>query len=156
QDDSVPKDLRPLLTPRQSEMRLVVTRYQDDRNMLTGNYAGVLPGGRGGGGGRGATPADPSTPPLVISVNRIAREKRFDMSWQSALARIDTSKLSAEAGKDLATLKSTVQKNIEELDVQTEALAQVMPLIPFSTALVGLIEDRIAIKDIDSEKAAGT
>jgi uncharacterized protein (DUF885 family) len=153
QDQSVPADMRPLLTPRHSEMRLVATRYQADRNMLAGNYAGAAPGGRGG---RGANATPESGQPMVISANRISRLKRFDMSWQTALSRLDTSKLSADAVTDLANLKTTIQKNSAELEAQTEALGQIMPLIPFAPSLVSLIEDRIAIKDIDSEKAAGT
>ena len=42
----VPSDLKPLLAPRTSEMRLVVTRYELDRATLSANYAN--------GGGRGA------------------------------------------------------------------------------------------------------
>src|SRR5689334_5190423 len=51
QTPAVPKDLRPLLAPRHSEMRLVTTRYNADRNLLVTNYAGVTnTGGRGGRG----------------------------------------------------------------------------------------------------------
>jgi uncharacterized protein (DUF885 family) len=149
QDDSVPKDLRPLLAPHHSEMRLVVTRYTADRTLLAGNYAGNA-------GARAAGAASDAAPPLVISPNRIARLKRFDMSWQTALARIDDTRLSMEARTDLADLKTTIQKNSADLDAQTAALAQVMPLLPFAPDLVRLIEARVALKDIDAEKAAGT
>src|SRR5262245_44788302 len=80
-DESVPKDLRPLLAPRHSEVRLVVTRYNSDRTLLAGNYAGNAGGGGGRGGGRGTGAAADAGPPLVISTSRIARLKRFDMSW---------------------------------------------------------------------------
>ena len=46
---AVPADLKPLLVGPISEMRLVVTRYNADRNTLIGDYA------RAGGGG-GAPP----------------------------------------------------------------------------------------------------
>jgi Bacterial protein of unknown function (DUF885) len=154
QTTTVPKDLRPLLAPRHSEMRLVVTRYNADRNLLATNYAGVT--NAGGRGARGGTEAAASQPALVISTNRIARLKRFDMSWQTALNRIDNPKLSSEGRTDLSDLKTAIQKNLANLDTQTRALADVMPLIPFAPDLAGLIEARIAIKDIDSEKAAGT
>lgn len=36
----VPADLRPLLTPRPSELRLVAQRYALDRQTLDANYAG--------------------------------------------------------------------------------------------------------------------
>jgi hypothetical protein len=39
----VPADLRPLLTPRASELRLVVQRYELDRQRLDDNYAGARP-----------------------------------------------------------------------------------------------------------------
>jgi uncharacterized protein (DUF885 family) len=151
-DQSAPADLRPLLTPHRSEMRLVVTRYQTDRNLLSGNYAGVTAGARGRGG---AGVAPEASPAIVISTNRIARLKRFDMSWQAALGRLDASRLSTEASSDLAGLKTTIQRNMADLEEQTGALAQVMPLLPFASELVALIEDRIALKDIDAEKAAG-
>jgi hypothetical protein len=154
QAPAVPTDLRPLLTPRHSEMRLVVTRYNVDRNLLATNYAGVTnTGGRGGGGARGTGAQET---PLVISTGRIARLERFDMSWQTALNRIDNTKVSDEARADLLALKATIQRNLAELDTQTDALAAVMPLIPFAPDIVALIEARIAIRDIDSEKAAGT
>src|SRR5262249_41723993 len=154
QAPEVPKDLRPLLTPRHSEMTLILTRYNADRNLLISNYAGVTnAGARGGRGARGAAPQEE---PLVISTPRIARLKRFDTSWQTALNRLDNPKLSNDARQDLSDLKTTIQKNLAELDVQTQALGGIMPLIPFTPDLVALIEARIAIKDIDSEKAAGT
>src|SRR5262249_43556109 len=54
---AVPSDLKPLLLPRRSEMRLVVARYNQDRTLLGGNYV-TAGGGRrwrreqGGSGGR--------------------------------------------------------------------------------------------------------
>src|SRR5215813_9440873 len=92
QDQSAPKDLRALLIPRHSEAQLVVTRYNADRALLVGNFAGVT---NTGGRGRGAAPA--AAPPVVISANRIARLKRFDMAWQAALGRINNPSLSSQA-----------------------------------------------------------
>ena len=47
---TVPRDLKPLLLARQSEMRIPVQWYNADRQVLAQNY---LPGVGGGGGGRG-------------------------------------------------------------------------------------------------------
>src|SRR6185503_8655454 len=58
-DQAVPADLKPLLAPHRSEMRLVITRYNADRGLLESNYAGQagaggnVQSGRGGGGGGG-------------------------------------------------------------------------------------------------------
>ena len=124
-DQSVPADLRPLLTPRQSEMRLVTQRYNADRATLNGNYDR---GGAGGRGGRGAGAV--SVPGLSLSTNRIARLKRYDMDWQAALARLTSSRLSAAAQTDLNTLKTTIQANLEQLDADAAVIAQIMPLLP--------------------------
>ena len=50
---TVPADLTPLIAPRASEMRLVVTRYELDRGTLSSNSAnGATRGNRCSGGGR--------------------------------------------------------------------------------------------------------
>lgn len=166
----VPADLRALLAPARSEMRLVNLRYTTDRTLLSGNYAGPVATGRGGGGGGGGRgdgggrggnggpngpPAVDSTPIVAVSPARIARLKRFDMSWQAAVAKLDATKLTPAARADLDSLKQRIVANMAELDTETRTLGNVMPLVPFSPALVDLIEARMRIKDIDSEKAAG-
>src|SRR5215208_2172469 len=119
---SVPADLKPLLAAPASEMRLVVTRYQADRNTLAGNYAGPSGAGRGGGrGGRGAAPAVPPAPPVPLSTARLARLKRFALDWQAALAKLDTAKLCAAAAADLATLKTTIDTNLKQIEADNLA-----------------------------------
>lgn len=147
-----PTDLKPLLTPKPSEMRFVVTRYTLDRTTLDGNYAGV-PRGGGRGGGRGG--AAQTARPEPLSPGRIARLKRFDLDWQTALAGIDQAKLSAAGRSDLTALRETITRNLADLDTDTAALARVSPLVPFAQAIVDLVEARIRIEDLDSQKAAG-
>src|SRR5579862_6327852 len=85
----VPTDLKPLLAPRHSEMRLVIARYAADRALISANYAGAA-GGRGGGGapgaggrgrGRGGAAAD-TIAPVPVSRARLSRLKRFDLDWE--------------------------------------------------------------------------
>ncbi len=162
----VPADLRPLLAPRHSELRLVVLRYNADRNLLSGNYAGATGGGRGGPppanlAAPAAAVVRPSTDSamaliVAVSPSRIARLKRYDLSWQTAVARLDAASFSASARADLDSLKETIKANLRELDNATATLGSVMPLLPFAPSLVELIEARIRIQDIDAERAAGT
>ena len=178
----VPSDLKPLLAAPVSEMRLVVTRYNADRNTLSGNYAGQSGrGGRGGGargGGRGgeagraggggaaaagvpaaAAPAagtQAQAGPTPISHGRLARLKRYDLDWQAALAKIDASKLSDLAKADLAALKTTNENNLRQLDADELTMAHLAPIVPFGPKLVALVEARIRVEPIDSQKAAET
>jgi hypothetical protein len=175
-DRTVPADLAPLLTPRRSEMRLVVTRYQADRALLAGNYAGPAAGPRGGRGpgaaGQGAPAARPDSAGraapagraaaapdstlVPVSPARIARLRRFGLSWQTALARLDPSALSPAARTDLDALRASVRSDLARLDAEEDLLADVSPFVPFAPALVGLVEARIRVEDLDAQQAAGT
>lgn len=148
-EQGAPNDLRPLLSPRQSEMRLVTLRYTLDRATLSGNYLGAARGGSG----RGSTA--PSTPAPPLSPDRIARLIRFDLDWQMALSTIAPATLSPAARTELEALRNTIQANRKQLDTDAAGLAQISPLVPFAPAIVQLAEARIRIENIDAEKAAG-
>ena len=149
-NQDVPADLRPLLAPRQSEMRLVTQFYTADRGTLNGNYDS---GGAGGRGGRGAGAG--GVPGLSLSTNRIVRLKRYDLDWQSALAKLDASRLSAAAQAELNLLKTTIRTNLTQLDADAGAIAQVMPLLPFARPIIELSEARMRMQDIDAKEAGG-
>lgn len=149
--DTIPADLRPLLAPRRSEMRLVTLRYNADRNLLVGNYAG-----NAGGRGRGAGAPDTTLgPPIIVSANRIARLKEFDTNWQRALSALDAAKLTAPARTDLDSLKGAVAANIARADVDAKDLSRHLYAFPFAPRLVGLLEERLRLADVNSERAAG-
>jgi hypothetical protein len=153
----VPRDLRPLLAKPASEMRLVVTRYNADRQTLNRNYAGAggfnMPGGRGGRGGAQAAPA---APPAPLSAARLARLKRFDLDWQAALGRIPAATLTPAAAQDLAELKSTVAANLDQLEAENLLLAQMAPALAYAPKLVALVEARIRVDEIRPQEAART
>ncbi len=92
---------------------------------------------------------------MSLSPNRIARLKRFDLSWQAALAKIDSNKLSTTAKADLETLKAAIQTNLAALDADAATVAQLMPLVPFAPAIVKLNESRIRMEDVNSQQSAG-
>ena len=152
--DSVPQDLRPLLAPHRSEMRLVLLRYSADRSLLAGNYAGNA--GRGGGrGGPGQIVADTSISPLAVSPNRIARLKQFDTSWQVALGALSSSALTPAASTDLDSLRVVVAANVGRADADATDLARHLYIMPFAPELVSLLEERLQLHDVNSERAAG-
>ena len=103
-------------------MRLVVQRYTADRALLGGNYQGGEGRGGGRGAGRGAGPQAPAARPSVsVSPNRIARLKRFDLDWQTAIGRIDAAKLSGPAKADLEALQVTIKNNLAALETDAAA-----------------------------------
>jgi uncharacterized protein (DUF885 family) len=161
--DAVPSDLRPLLSPRRSEMRLVTQRYTLDRATLDGNYAGGF-GGRGGrvdGGGPvgaapAATPPAPVAPPVSMSLARLDRLARFDRAWAEALGRLDATALSPEARSELTTLRANVAANTERLVDERRTVAEMTTLVPFAPSLVRLVEARLWIEPMDAKAAAGT
>jgi hypothetical protein len=143
----VPADLRPLLAPRQSEMRFVARRYALDRRTLDGNYAGSLDrlGGPDGGSDADRVP---------LSRSRLARLKRFDLDWQQALAGLNASPLSAPARADLETLRTTIAGNLRTIEDDAAVMTALEPLLPFAPPLVDLVEARIRIADIEPPRAA--
>jgi hypothetical protein len=158
--DAVPSDLRPLLTPSRSEMRLVTQRYSLDRTALESNYAGASTG-RGGGGGRGrgggaATPAPQASSTVSMSLARLDRLAQFDRAWQGALERLNAPALSTEARAELTALRATASANAARLEAERRAVAEVTPVLPFAPPLVRLIEARIWIEEMDAKAAAGT
>jgi len=93
---------------------------------------------------------------VPISAARLARLKRYDLDWQTALSKVDLTKLSALAKPDLVSLNATVAGNLQQIEADALTLAQVAPLVPFAPKLVGLIEARIRVDQVEPQKAAGT
>ena len=110
---------------------------------------------RTAGAGRGTDPAPAASVPLSLSLNRIARLKRYDMSWQAALAKLDASKLSTAGRTELETLKASIQSNLAALETDTAKIAELMPLVPFAPTIIKLNEARIRMEDVNSQQAAG-
>ena len=156
QDAPVPADLKPLLAAPRSELHLVQRRYTLDRATLSANYAHGTPGGRiGRGNAAPGAPGAVATPPVPVSRGRLARLKRFDLSWQSALAKLETSSLTPAGARDLDALKGSIVANLEALERDALTHAQAIAAAPFAPRLVDLAEARKRVEDIDSQRAAG-
>jgi hypothetical protein len=153
EQEAAPADLRPLLAQPQSEMRMVVQRYTLDRLTLSGNYANGAARG-GGRRGRGGDAAAAAPAPVPVSLARIARLKRHDLSWQAALGRLETSRLTPAAKTDLARLSAAITGNLAQLDADARTVAQVVAAAPFAPVIVRLVEARIRVDDMNAQRAA--
>jgi hypothetical protein len=123
-------DLRALLSPPQDGMRAVAARYEADRANLTRYYA-------------------------VASPTRSARMKLFYNDWLAALGKLDSARLSQEGRDELTRLKETLQRELQQLDVQAGAAAEIAPVVPFAPVIINLEESRRRMETMDAAKAAG-
>jgi hypothetical protein len=126
---AAPANLNASLTPRQSEMLIVVRRYEADRDLLSRFY--YLP-----------------------SPIRFARLKRYDLDWAEALGKLDDGRLGAAAKADLQMLRGTVQDNLRKLESDAAAELLVAPMIPFAPAIHQLEEARLRMESMDAKRAA--
>lgn len=126
---AAPGDLRSLLAPQQSEMKIVVQWYAADRDLLTRFYH-------------------------VPSPLRLARLKRFDLDWAAALDALKSGPLSAEAKKDWLALRKDIQSDLKRLDADAAAAFQIGPLVPFAVEIAQLEEARLRMESMDAEKSA--
>ena len=152
--EAAPGDLRALLATPQSEMRLVVQRYTLDRALLSGNYANGTSRGGGRRGRAGGEQTAPAAPPVPMSTARIARLKRFDANWQTALGRIDTARLGADANAEHTKLLATIAGNLAQLEGEIQTMAQALAAAPFAPTLVRLAEARMRVEDMHAQRAA--
>jgi uncharacterized protein (DUF885 family) len=122
-------DLRPLLAPRQSEMRLVVQRYAADRELLGRFHHAVTPA-------------------------RFSRLKRFDLDWAAALDELKAGTLSPAAKSDLEILKKTIQANLRQIDADAASAARIAALAPFNAPIAQLEDARMRMDSMDARAAA--
>ncbi|HXG10553.1 MAG TPA: DUF885 family protein [Gemmataceae bacterium] len=124
-------DLRELVSRPQSEMRVVVERYEADRGSLNRFYT------------------IPSSP------TRHARLKRFYADWLAALQKLDADRLSPEGREDYRRLYDGIRRELRQLEQQARSQAEIAPLVPFAPTIINLEEARRRMEKVDAFKAAG-
>ncbi len=122
-------DLHTLLSPPVDGMQLVTQRYEADRGNLTRRYA-------------------------VMSPSRFARLKLFYNDWFKALAKLDASKLGAESRSNYTRLNAIIQRELEQLDAQAKAQAEIAPLVSFAPVIYDLEDSRRKMDTLNARKAA--
>src|SRR5579871_2381431 len=122
-------DLRAFRAPA-SEMRAVVERYAIDRATLLQKY------------------------PLQMSGARHARMRRFYLAWRDALESLDFETLNQDDRIDYLLFVNLLNYELRQIDLRTQAQAEMAPLLPFAPALLGLEEARQRMEWADPEQAA--
>jgi uncharacterized protein (DUF885 family) len=114
----------------QSEMRAVIERYTADRGSLARFYS------------------------VEASSARQARMKQFYADWLAALAKLNLESMSQDGRIDYLLFKNHLDHELRQLDLQTKALAEVAPLVPFAQTITDLEDARRRMEAIDSPKIA--
>ncbi len=113
-----------------SELRPVIEEYVADRGSLMRSY------------------------PIEISPARQARFKQFYGDWLALLGKMNFDALSAEGKVDYLLFKNHLDHEMQQVEIESKALAEIAPLMPFAPQIVTLAEARRRMEKIDPPKLA--
>jgi uncharacterized protein (DUF885 family) len=113
-----------------SEMRAVIERFSVDRATLL----------RANGG--------------ELSPARQSRLTKFYAEWLAAIARFDFDRFDAADRVDYLLLKSHLEYEARQLEIQERMLAETAGLVPFARAILDLEDGRRRMEPVDSPKVA--
>lgn len=113
-----------------SELRPVIERYVADRGSLARVY------------------------PVELSTTRQTRFKQFYADWLAQIGKLNFDTLSAEGKVDYVMFKNHLEHEAQQVDIDAKAWAEVAPMLPFATQIVGLAEARRRMEPIDPPKLA--
>jgi uncharacterized protein (DUF885 family) len=116
----------------QSDLRVAVDRYREDRAALFRRWD------------------------VPYSPVRRERLRDFYRGWQGSLPALDFDALNQEGRIDYVLLRTQLAFELEMLDQEASADAEMAPLVPFARAIGELQEARRDRKDVDARAAAAT
>jgi uncharacterized protein (DUF885 family) len=118
------------LDTSRSELRPVIERYVADRGSLTRSY------------------------PAEISPARQARFKQFYADWLAQIGKLGFDALSADGKVDYALFKNHLEHETQQVEIESKALAEIAPLLPFAPQIIALAEARRRMEKIEPPKLA--
>jgi uncharacterized protein (DUF885 family) len=116
--------------PRPSEMRGLIEAYTADRGTIGRFYT------------------------VEGSTARQIRMKKFYGDWLAALTKLDFDSMRQDGRIDYVLFKNYLDHELRQLEIQTKALAEIAPLVPFGQAITDLEDTRRRMEAIDSPKTA--
>ena len=113
-----------------SEMRPAIERYVSDRGSLARSY------------------------PVESSPARTARFRQFYGEWLAMIGKMNFDAMSHEGKVDYVLFRTRLESDLQELELQAKAQAEIDPLLPFAPTIIALAEARRQMKPIDSQQVA--
>jgi len=126
---SVKEDVKDL-DSSPSELRPVIERFVADRGSLTRSY------------------------PVEISPARQTRFKQFYSDWLATLGKLNFDSMSLDGRVDYVLFRLHLEHELQQLDIQNKALAEVAPFLPFAQTITNLAEARRRMEKIEPAKIA--
>ncbi len=123
-------DLGPLIDRRESELRLVVTRYREDRAALLRRYD------------------------VPFGAERRSRLGEFYQAWRRRVDQIDFDRLSPDGRIDQILLARRVDYELGLLEREATRIREIESLAPFLGALTALPESRRRLEAPDPQAVA--
>ncbi len=78
----------------------------------------------------------------AISSTRLERMKQFHSGWRDALEKLSFDELDRPAQIDYLLLKTRLEDELKQIDLQRERVSQMQPLIPFAAKIIEFHESR--------------
>lgn len=116
----------------QSDLRVAVERYSEDRSALFRRYD------------------------VPYAAQRRERLHTFYRAWLERLAALDFDALNHEGQADYVLLRTRLEFELEMLDQERIAVEEMQPLVPFAAELGAFQEARRAREDVDARAVAGS
>ena len=113
-----------------SEMRVAIERYVADRGSLSRSY------------------------PVEMSPARLTRFKQFYSDWLALIGKMNFDAMGQDGRIDYVLFKYHLNHELQQLDVQARALAEIAPLLPFAQTITDLAEARRRMEKIEPPKVA--
>jgi hypothetical protein len=113
-----------------SEMRSAIERYVADRGSLFRSY------------------------PVEISQARQTRFKQFYSEWLGSLAKLNFDAMSLDGKVDYVLFRLHLDHELQQLEIQNKAFAEVAPFLPFAQTITDLAEARRRMEKIEPAKIA--
>ena len=113
-----------------SEMRVAIERFVADRGSLSRSY------------------------PVEMSPARLTRFKQFYSDWLALIGKMNFDAMGQDGRIDYVLFKYHLNHELQQLDVQARALAEIAPLLPFAQTITDLAEARRRMEKIEPPKVA--
>ena len=115
-----------------SEIRPLIERYSADLGNLNRFYA------------------------VPFSPTRRERLKQFYTDWRTRLDRLPFDGLSFDGKVDYLLFRNYLDYQLRQLDIQAKQIAEIEPLMPFASTIIGLEEARRRMEAMDPAKVAAS